>query len=549
MPFRVGTEAAKAELEAVLASKVFSRCPNLAKILRYTATMYLDGKQESIKEYSIAIEALGRPAGFDPKEDSVVRVEAVRLRQKLRKYYETDGADHAVVISLQAGNYTPQFLFKPEKKEGTSAGLLRSERPPKPEKDRTLQEKSWAAAGAEMPNGKGPIAVADSAVAIAKPPIRSLDRGTKWLITGALVITALGVAVVVKRALRPNAAQGTPMSNAYAGSSTADAVHVTASSERAVRIIAGLSGKDYIGASGKVWGPDRYYNGGNAIDEPQAYIARAPAPFLYRTAREGEFSYNIPLKPGKYELRLYFVETQYGPASSDGGGENSRVFSVNLNGKPLLSDFDIYSDAGGADIADERVFNDVSPAADGDLRLTFVKEISSPILNALEIVPSPLGETLPIRIIAQESPYMDSAGHIWKPDRYSRNGRLDIGIDKVQGTPDPALYAGERFGNFSYAIPVPEGRYDVTLYFAETHFGPDNVGGGGIGSRIFNVDCNGVALLQNFDIFKEAGGDNRAVSQTFHGLRPNAQGKLDLSFIPVKNYASVRAIQVVEESR
>ena len=89
----------------------------------------------------------------------------------------------------------------------------------------------------------------------------------------------------------------------------------------------------------------------------------------------------------------------------------------------------------------------------------------------------------------------------------------------------------------------------MTLRFAETYFGPNNPGKGGVGNRLFDVYCNGTALLHTFDIFKEAGGENRALDKTFHGLQPNSMGKLMLSFVPVRNYASVRAIEVVDESR
>jgi hypothetical protein len=58
-----------------------------------------------------------------------------------------------------------------------------------------------------------------------------------------------------------------------------------------------------------------------------------------------------------------------------------------------------------------------------------------------------------------------------------------------------------------------------------------------------------VALAREFDILKEAGAVNFAVQKTFHGLRPNAQGKLVLSFVPVVNYANVHSIEVIDESQ
>jgi hypothetical protein len=105
----------------------------------------------------------------------------------------------------------------------------------------------------------------------------------------------------------------------------------------------------------------------------------------------------------------------------------------------------------------------------------------------------------------------------------------------------------ERYGNFSYAIPVDEGEYAVRLHFAEKYWGRENLGGGGVGSRVFDVFCNGAALVRNLDIYKEVGA-NRALLKTFHRLKPNAQGKLLLSFVPVRNYASLHALEVEDES-
>ena len=70
-----------------------------------------------------------------------------------------------------------------------------------------------------------------------------------------------------------------------------------------------------------------------------------------------------------------------------------------------------------------------------------------------------------------------------------------------------------------------------------------------VSRRLFDVYANGVALLRNFDIFKEAGGEDRPLHKVFHSLQPNAQGKLVFSFVPVKNYACINAIEVLDEGR
>src|SRR5947208_231571 len=103
-------EQERLELESVLASGVFDRAPGLAQVLTYVCSKYFEGEAEQIKEYNIAVEALGRAPAFDPKRDSIVRVEAHRLRKRLREYYQNGGANHAVQIVIPQGHYTPRFV-------------------------------------------------------------------------------------------------------------------------------------------------------------------------------------------------------------------------------------------------------------------------------------------------------------------------------------------------------------------------------------------------------------------------------------------------------
>jgi hypothetical protein len=289
---------------------------------------------------------------------------------------------------------------------------------------------------------------------------------------------------------------------------------------------------------------DQYFTGGFVTELPNQHIARTRNPSLYLTGRSGVFSYKIPIPPGIYEMRLHFAETAYSPTSTLGGGENSRVFDVRLNGHPLLSQFDIVSDA-GANTADVRVFRDVTPDDEGYIHLDFTGSLGLPIINAIEIVPGLKHRLRPIRMVAQNSSFVDKAGNLWMPDAYFSSGQLAADQVVITGTPDPGLYAGERFGNFDYAIPVDEGIYKVTLYFSEKYWGSGVSKTGGVGSRVFDVFCNGVALTWRLDIAKEAGSEH-ALIKTYYGLRPNAQGKLILSFVPEVNYASVDAISVEE---
>src|SRR6266446_3854459 len=123
MQLQATHEQAKAELNAVLNSGWFAHAPSLAQFLSYVCSKCLEGQANHIKEYNIAVEALGRPADFDQKRDSIVRVEAHRLRKRLRQYYEADGAGHALRIDIPSGQYAPRFLPRvtPETRSNSNA--------------------------------------------------------------------------------------------------------------------------------------------------------------------------------------------------------------------------------------------------------------------------------------------------------------------------------------------------------------------------------------------------------------------------------------------
>src|SRR6266496_5916900 len=115
------------ELEAVLASGIFHRAPNLAQVLTYVCSKHFEGAAEQIKEYNIAVDALGRPADFDQKRDSIVRVEAHRLRKRLREYYEAEGAGHALHIDIPSGQYAPRFLPRVAPETSLNSNALAAE--------------------------------------------------------------------------------------------------------------------------------------------------------------------------------------------------------------------------------------------------------------------------------------------------------------------------------------------------------------------------------------------------------------------------------------
>ncbi|HLY63395.1 MAG TPA: malectin domain-containing carbohydrate-binding protein [Terriglobia bacterium] len=518
-------------------SKTFTKTPNLARLLQYVCNKTFEGQAGDLKEYNIGVEALGRPPEFDPTSSSIVRVEFFRLREKLKKYYETEGRNDAIAIILEPGSYAPQFVPTPEVQMEVahqSPVLLPASSEPPPE---------VGAEGSQLAIAPmHPGALVEPASAL---PGRAHQFGGVGLPVSliAIILLGLGGAVVAwKTGYLKHEATPTVSSEAVTPTPV-----VSAAPGQEVRILAGYSKSHYIDRFGRVWDGDQYFKGGTTTSIARQFIARTLDPGLFQSYRSGDFSYDIPRKPGVYELHLYFAETFFGPGTINGGGESSRIFSVNLNGKPLLPNFDLIRDAGANNTADVQVFKDVKPASDGYIHLEFRRFRDEPLVTAIEIVPGIPGKTIPVRIVAQDNSYTDHSGQVWSPDSYFRGGLSVVHKGPVQTTADPDLYDGERFGNFDYAIPVDKGKYAVKLHFAETYFGPASPGGGGVGSRVFDIYSNGVALLRNFDISKDAGGPNRALVKIFHGLQPNAQGKLIISFVPVENYACINAIEVTEE--
>jgi Malectin domain len=525
----------RAALDAILASNTLQTKPRLASLLKYICERYFEGDIDAIKEYSIATDVFRRPQSFDQATDSIVRVEVFRLRKKLRQFYDGEGADQAIEIVVATGHYRPQFIDRvPQVRlENRIPDSVLAAAPADAKPTVETEEPCWTPEGDQANPEDGSHPAENALVEVHR---RRFDR------LGWLAFCVILVIVVAAASTAWWLHHGRHANSNGAESFSASALPTGPE----VRIRCGYSRPIFKDEEGTLWTGDQYFAGGFASELRDQHIARTRNPELYLSARTGVFSYKIPLPPGTYELRLHFAETTYSPASSLGGGENSRVFDVQLNGRPLLTQFDIVSDA-GANTADVRVFRDISPEKDGYLHLDFAGSLGLPILNAIEIVPGLPHRLRPIRMVAQNSFLVDKAGNLWMPDTYFSSGQLAADKVVIAGTAEPSLYSGERYGNFTYALPVDEGTYKITLYFSEKYWGTDITKQGGVGSRVFDVLCNGAALTRRLDILKEA-GPAHALLKTYHDLRPNAQGKLILSFVPDVNYASVDAVEVEQEA-
>ena len=98
-------EISQAQVERILHSDTFRNSEVLRRLLRFLADKSISGEADQLKEYSIGIDALGKPSSYDPRQDSGVRIQVGRLRQKLAEYYRLEGKDDPVVVDLPKGRF------------------------------------------------------------------------------------------------------------------------------------------------------------------------------------------------------------------------------------------------------------------------------------------------------------------------------------------------------------------------------------------------------------------------------------------------------------
>jgi hypothetical protein len=116
-------EERRAEVQRVLESPQFRRTPKLQRFLELVCDYYFQNKAHEINEFLIATEAFGKGPGFDPSQDSLVRVRAREVRRRLREHYQSDGKGSRLILDIPLGHYVPGF---------TVVESRRSEKPSRP---------------------------------------------------------------------------------------------------------------------------------------------------------------------------------------------------------------------------------------------------------------------------------------------------------------------------------------------------------------------------------------------------------------------------------
>jgi hypothetical protein len=526
-------------LGRVLQSRLFRRAQNLSRVLEYICEQYFEGRTDEIREYDIAVEALGRSTAFDPQLDAIVRVDLHLLRKRLNVYYAHAGKHDELRIIIRVGSYAPEFVPAGEADQADTS--LGDEEVPVSVLAASLPDASLQLDAGNLPRSMLPV----ESVEPAELPRTTGAAWQMWVVGVGCCLLGLTAGLLATLAWSTHWKPGIVFTNELPRPSKTvaatflQALDLGSSPDTlldGIRIRCG-SASDYVDSAGLLWKGDRYFTDGSTFSRPVSAILRSSDPALYSSGRQGVFKYQIPASPGAYEVHLLFAETQQGV----GDGLRQVYYTVGFAQPDTV---DIAFDAGGENTAVERVYTNVHPGENGKIELNFWSTNSS--VNAIEILPEPNGKPQPVRISAQLTLYQDISGGHWLPDRFYRGGRNGAPLF-VRSQPDPPLFARVHLGNFDYAIPVAKGyKYQLTLFMAEHFWGEHNSGLGGVGSRIFTVRCNGMDLLTNFDLLA-AQKQSGAVAVRFRDLQPDETGQLRLTFVPVVNYPLVNAIEVEAE--
>ena len=108
-PVPVDRRLVEEQLERILTSPLFARSESLSRLLRHIVELGLAGQAAGLREYSLGVDVFERGESFDPRCDTIVRVQARKLRARLDEYYRSAGLTDLVEIRIAKGGYVPVF--------------------------------------------------------------------------------------------------------------------------------------------------------------------------------------------------------------------------------------------------------------------------------------------------------------------------------------------------------------------------------------------------------------------------------------------------------
>lgn len=318
------------------------------------------------------------------------------------------------------------------------------------------------------------------------------------------------------------------------------------------------SGGSTIVQEGITFQQDAFFrgNGKSYSNSNVTEIANTQMDDLYfseRSARsnQGSFGYAIPVANGSYTLNLHFAEIYWGATGGGPGGAGRRVFSAQLEGQDIITNYDINQEVGSMTAVVQSFTVEIT---DGELNLDFSASVDQPKVSALELfgeeeepidpalfrINSGGGDVVSGGITFQQDTFFSGQGK-----SYSNNNITDIA-----NTDMDILYTSERSalsnqGSFGYDIPVPNGTHTLKLHFAEIYWGATGGGPGGSGRRVFSVEIEGQDVLVDYDINAEV-GPMAAVIKTYD--IEVTDNELNLNFIASTDQPKLSALELFGET-
>lgn len=277
---------------------------------------------------------------------------------------------------------------------------------------------------------------------------------------------------------------------------TASLVH--ANEPQPIRINSG--GTSFTDNEGNVWDSDQYYTSGNSQTLEQDI-----GDTLYQTERRASDAivYNIPLaQSGWYLVKCHFAS-----------GITKRLFGIKMENEWIWQYLNIVQETGDEPLIKSQVVQ----VTDTTLTLELVKQgdddESFAAISGIEVLPTM--SNLYIDAGSDEA-YTDDEGRTWQADQYYNTGLVWSIQRNIAGTNNTRLYQTERYDvlenpSLAYTIPVPsQGMYYVSLHFSDNYKANHEVG-----KRVFGIKLQGQIVVQDLDLFQEAGAGFTAVVKSW----------------------------------
>jgi len=186
------------------------------------------------------------------------------------------------------------------------------------------------------------------------------------------------------------------------------------------------------------------------------------------------------------------------------------------------------------------------------LPLSLLLILASSCVRQVDVVKIPAWPPAVYRVnCAAAEPYTDTAGKEWLADQEFAEGkkwgvlngttvdRRTGGLEEIEDTDDDVIYLTERYSMEGYKFDVPNGRYLLRLHFAETYDGITDEG-----MRVFSIEAEGKTILEDFDVYKEAEGRNKAIVR--NSVVEVSDGSLDITFVPNVQNPEINGIEVLK---